>query len=115
MSVTTEEAWIELYIYMYTSLNLCMNLVNTNRFRINCELIIAIYIKHSPLLILDGVHLIFEQRLKGQKQDWFLYAKQESIWYHFLPIIGMTQSKIEPKTSKSRGKCSTIWPLLAWN
>ena len=74
------------------------------------------YINHSPPLIPDGIYLIIERALRGERSQMFPYrlsAEQGSIWYHFYNVLGMTRSGIEPTTSLLRGERFNHWATAA--
>ena len=67
---------------------------------------LLILISQDRKFQMDSIHL-FEQGLIGksnQTYPFMLSAKQGIIWYHFYDVLGMTQSKIKPRTSPSQGE-----------
>ena len=77
--------------------------------RLIAKQVITTYINPSRPLIADGIHIIFERGLSGEKSQTYPYilsAKQGIIWYYFHNVFRMTRSGIEPMTSRLRGERS---------
>jgi len=64
---------------------------------------------------MNGVHLIFERRLREERSQTYPYllnSEQGSIW-HQNKVFGMTRSVIEHTNSRTRGERYTHWATWA--